>query len=445
MSRNRQFTRALAGITFVGFVLRLVAVLTTRDVPDGINDATYYSVQAVQLAHGHWFKDPFILAIQHRSVPAAAHPPLFTSLLAVMSRLGVDTPFGHRVVTSMIGLITVVVVAMVGRRFAGWRAGLAAAALAAIYPSLIITERQGLSEGLAAALAAGLLLASDRWLQKPTWQRASAVGGLIALLALTRSEYVLLFAVLVPLLVLCRAGVAWPARFSSAAVMLIVGGLLLAPWAGFNLIRFRDTTIISTNGGATLASAYCDETFHGPNKGSWDVNCIGIAGAATEAQRRPNEDQSEGDTRLTRYAQHYARQHAALLPGVMLARVARLFQLYHPMEVAQFNAEEMKPGLTKLVAWGWWVIAALAMLGAVAGGVRRSALIAALSILATAVVTAATVYGGIRFRVAAEPGCLVLAGVGVDRLCRRSSNSRTGPPARTATPAASDGHGRSSH
>ena len=72
---DRQFALGMAVITAIALIVRVVAAFSTHGKKEVISDPTFYSLQAVQLTHGHWFRDPFILAIQHRSVPSATHPP----------------------------------------------------------------------------------------------------------------------------------------------------------------------------------------------------------------------------------------------------------------------------------------------------------------------------------------------------------------------------------
>ncbi len=422
-----RFAVGIAACAVVGAAVRIAAAATRGDPKGLLTDEIYYSLEAKQLAQDHWFNDPFRLAFQGQAVPSAAHPPLFSLYLSLYARLGLDTQASQRMVTCLTGVITVVVVGIVGRRLAGARVGLIAAAIAAIYPSLWATERQGLSEGLAALLAVGVLFAADRWRTRPTTRGAALIGAMIALLALTRAEYVLLFVVLAVPLVAFKRGLDRGSKLRALAAIALTGALVLAPWVGYNLSRFHEPVTMTTNTGVTIAATYCDDMFYGPLKGFWSISCLDRAGHKTQPRRRVTEDESQVDKRLTKYVITYANHHLADMPIVIAARVRRLFQLYRVSSSVQVDAIEGtgSPDLIRGVLWGWW-----ALLGCMVGGLivswrRRLPVFPIAGILTVTTITAALVYGEQRFRVPAEPGCILLAAIGVDALWRWLSRRRS--------------------
>src|SRR5439155_11107905 len=123
--------------------------------------------------------------------------------------------------------ITIVLVSLIARHVAGERAGIAAAAIAAVYPIFIGVDGALMSETLYGPLIAGSLLAALHLLDSPAVRTAAVLGGLIALAALTRTEALLL----VPLLALplaWRGGAAGRPR--RIAATLGACALVLAPW-----------------------------------------------------------------------------------------------------------------------------------------------------------------------------------------------------------------------
>ena len=72
--------------------------------------------------------------------------------------------------------------------------GLLAAAIAVVYPNLWINDSLVMSESLAILIVAGALVVALDFDRRPSPVRAIALGGLVGLGALTRSE-ILLFAV----------------------------------------------------------------------------------------------------------------------------------------------------------------------------------------------------------------------------------------------------------
>ena len=105
-------------------------------------------------------------------------------------------------------------IGLLGRRLAGDRAGIVAAGIAALYPFLWINDAVVLSESLLALTTALMLIAAYAFWRMPSPWRAAALGAAIALVALTRAEGALLFALLGVPVVLMGAGtrVAPPAR-----------------------------------------------------------------------------------------------------------------------------------------------------------------------------------------------------------------------------------------
>jgi len=203
------------GVVVAGaFVVRLVYVLVhlRHDLLGG--DSPYYSLQGHDLAHGRWFIEPFRFRLDHVTEPSAYHPPLFSLYLGLVSRLGADSVLAHRVAACLVGAAAVGAIGLLGRRLAGDRAGIVAAGIAALYPFLWINDAVVLSESLLALTTALTLLAAYAFWRAPSPRRAAALGAGIALVALTRAEGALLFALLGVPVVLMGAGtrVAPPAR-----------------------------------------------------------------------------------------------------------------------------------------------------------------------------------------------------------------------------------------
>src|ERR687894_349426 len=78
--------------------------------------------------------------------------------------------------------------ALIARRLAGDRAGLAAAAIAAVYPILIAADGAPMSEALYGLLVATGLLLALRLHERGDLLSAAGLGAAIGIAALTRSE-----------------------------------------------------------------------------------------------------------------------------------------------------------------------------------------------------------------------------------------------------------------
>src|SRR3954464_11671429 len=142
------FSVWLAAIAAGALAVRLVYVLVLTPHLRGLGDATYYHELANVLGDGRGFVDP------SNGTATALHPPLFPLLLALPSALGLYSYQAHRVIVTLMGTATIVAVGLVARHVAGERAGLVAAALAAVSPVLISADGAVMSETLLGLLPA---------------------------------------------------------------------------------------------------------------------------------------------------------------------------------------------------------------------------------------------------------------------------------------------------
>ena len=120
------------------------------------------------MAQGHGYSQPFIAQFTGHLIPTAAHPPLWPALLAVLGLFTAPaTGVGHatgapvdiaRILGCALGTGVVLLIGLLGRRIGGWRVGLVAAAIAAVYPHFITIDGFLMSEPLYGVLVGGTLL-----------------------------------------------------------------------------------------------------------------------------------------------------------------------------------------------------------------------------------------------------------------------------------------------
>src|SRR4051795_7291326 len=238
------FRPRLAAIVAGAVALRLLYVLVlARHVPMA-GDSQFFNAEANLVADGKGYVEPFVEAAYGLSVPTAAHPPLYPTLLAGLSLLGGDGVLAQRALGAFLGGVTVVLVALIGRRIGGERVGLAAAAVAALYPILVAADGAPMSESLYALLIAACLIVALTLLESRSVRRTAALGGLIGLAALTRSEALLLVALIGLPLALTgpREG-----RWRRAVALCAACAVVLAPWTIRNWTAFDRPTLISHN------------------------------------------------------------------------------------------------------------------------------------------------------------------------------------------------------
>jgi 4-amino-4-deoxy-L-arabinose transferase-like glycosyltransferase len=406
MRRTRTFAARLALIAGLGLALRVAYVLLLADDVTGSGDYHFYHGVANLLAEGHGFSDPFAFVAEHGvEHPTATHPPLWPALLSLASLAGATGEVSHKLVGCLVGAAVIVAVGMLGRRIGGPRLGLIAAALAAVYPVLVTADGALMSEPLYGLFIALALLAAHTLLERPAPGWAALLGAVVALAALTRSEALLLLPLLLAPAALSGPG---PGRARWLRLAAGVGAclLVLAPWTLRNWSAFDRFVLISTNDGTMLAGANCPPSYHGPNMGGWDFECI--------SKVRPGEDDAERSRRWRREGLEYARDNAGRLPIVIPVRVLRTWELWQPLEQVQFAEGRYRPLVRVGVAW-YFALLPLAGLGVLALRGRRE-LWLLLAPVAMVVVTSAVGYGVPRLRHAAEIPLVVLAAVGIERI-----------------------------
>ncbi len=357
-------------ITAVGAAWRLGYLFVAKaDQPLLLNDSIYFSIQAGLNSEGQWFED----ALTGR--PGAEHGMLTSLYLTPWSIGGGDSVFAQRLGITLLGIATVFVIGLTGRRLAATLGaaaepvGLIAAAIAAVYPNLWINDSLVMSETLAILLVSLALYVALGHHVNPTVSSGALLGLLAGLGALTRSEIALLipgFAVLSWLVCRRRRLPVGP-----AVAIAAVGVATLLPWTAYNVARFAEPVLLSTNDGNTLLGANCDVTYY-DDVGGWDIRCLGPL--------EPGPDASERSKERRDAALDYVTDHLDRVPVVVAARAGRLLDVYGLGSMVALDVGEEK---ARWAVWAgivsWWLLAIAAVGGWVAAdpGQDRGPLVAA--------------------------------------------------------------------
>ena len=311
-------------------------------------DAYYYSAGADLLAGGRGFIEPLAASVGHVE-QAADHPPLYELWLTIASVVdpGHETwQVTHMLWSCVLGAGSVVFCGLVGRRVAGPRCGLVAAALAAVYPNMWLHDGALLSETMSIFMVSVTLWSAYRFWDVPNWRRAAWLGLFSGLAALSRPELILML----PLLLLPLAALVKAVPLRRKAGWLAVGGATalatLAPWVAFNFSRFDEPVYISTNFGSAMAAANCDSTYYGDLIGYKDYDSAAeIFGAA--AARTPGWNRLDGSQRerqVRREVFRYIGDHVDRVPLVVAARVGRALKVYGVGQEIELRRPDPPPG-----------------------------------------------------------------------------------------------------
>ena len=415
----RRFWWFVGGAVAVAVAVRLgyVARSTVPSEPGFLVsfDPIYYHRQALAVAHGHGFTAPY----RSDGAPSADHPPLLVVVLALATKLGLGSWAAHRALTAVIGAAVVPLLAVLGRRLAGARAGVVAAALGAVAPVLWANDGLLMPEPLyAVAVAAVLVVAHQVWdgdAPGGPWVAAAALGALVALAGLARGEGLLLGAFTVlPVALWAPALSGWRPRLGVVAVAAVTCGAVLAPWLAYNASRFEEPVLLSSSADSALAGASCDIVYAGPQVGSWNSDCFAALGS--------NQDLEESvfSARLRAHSRSYVRHHLADQPRVVSARLGRLWGVFRVGQGVTLDELQNRPGP---VSWAslvnLWVLVPVAVVGAVRlrWARRPVVLLAAMPVFVS--VVAAGFYGNPRFRVPSDLALVVVAAVALASLGAR--------------------------
>ena len=191
---------ALGLILLVGLGLRLIGVFDPIDSSYQGADAARYERIAALLYTDQRFAVPGSDAPYDWS-PGA---PLFYAGIYYLTG-GVHPGLG-RLAIALLGLVTIVICYLLGRRLSGAPGGLLAALLAATYPAFVFNTGRLLSEPLAEVTVPGAVLAFLWALDRRTAWAWLLPGALIGASALVRPEY-LLFGLALALLALIKVAV----------------------------------------------------------------------------------------------------------------------------------------------------------------------------------------------------------------------------------------------
>jgi tetratricopeptide (TPR) repeat protein len=232
MSRLRRFGPLLA-IVGIALALRVAYFVTYTGHPEfrtPMLDSEWFHEQALAIRAGDW-----------NAHEATFRGPLYPLFLAGVYLLTRPDPAAARLVQLLLGGLTVLLVAHLGRRLFGAAAGIVSGVLAAFYWILIYYEGEILIESLLPLLTVLVLLSLLRADRSGSLGRHLLAGALLALFAAARPN-ILLF---------LPAAVVWcGVRGTRKGIALLVGALLLlAPITIRNRIVTGEWVAVSTQGG----------------------------------------------------------------------------------------------------------------------------------------------------------------------------------------------------
>jgi 4-amino-4-deoxy-L-arabinose transferase-like glycosyltransferase len=224
-------------------------------------DPWMYWLLGNDIAHGRWYTNHVT------GEPSAYYPVGFPAVLGGLYWVGNHVPFvdvDNMALTGMFQIVistaTVALTFVVGRRLAGPRAGLIAAAVLAVFPNLVfqVTTIQVETTFIFFTMAALAIIVDHDWSTgTPSVRRLVAFGAVLAACGLVRPFS--LPVVLGVFLAVLATGWGWRRAVAVTAVPIAVIVLAFVPWTVRNWVVMDAFVPSSTNMGDTLCLDRNDE------------------------------------------------------------------------------------------------------------------------------------------------------------------------------------------
>ena len=403
-------------VLLLGCLVRAFLVWATAGMPARIADERHYLEIATSLVEGRGFA--------FADGPTSLRPPLYPYLVAgVWTLTGSRSLVAVRALQVALGLATAWLAFLIGRRVYDERAGVAAAAIVALYPALLFANVLILTETVFALLLLVVVWASLRLFDRPSLLMAAATGAAVALSALTRS-------VVWPFPVVLAALVAWwvpgglARRLALGAAVVAGFAVVVAPWAVRNTRLQGVPVLVDTMGGMNLRMG---NYAHTPHDRIWDA--VSMRGDKLWIVGLPDEPPGGGvwtEGQKERWARQEALRFMRAHPGLtawralikfgdfwgldrdFIAGVERGF--YHPPALVTAVA-----GAAMLAAYPVLILLALwAVVLAPPADWRPHLLMIVLVLFVCALHT--VVFGHPRYRLPLMPVLAIYAGAAVTRL-----------------------------
>lgn len=348
-------TRTLTVIVVGGLVLRLAVAIWLIGQPLYVADERDYDTLASNiLLHGQFCFEP--------GSPISLRPPLFPAIVATIYGAAGDHNFtAVRIFNAAAGALTVVVIYLLARNVFGQKTGIVAAAICAVYPSLVAASGLVLTESVFTLLLCSSCLLMERYLKTAALAWLVGFGAVLGIAALTRSVLWLFPMPLAAFLMCFAPPQKFSIRLAHIAAFLFAFAAVLAPWTIRNTRLQHTFTTVDVMGGRNFMMGNYEHT---PMDRPWAAIEINDERAWYRLlqQKFPANGESRTQGQIDKLAMKYAIHYILANPGQTAVR--DLAKLGHFWQLER----EIVAGLTR----GFWggfskpgiLIAAACILGA---------------------------------------------------------------------------------
>lgn len=312
---------APAAIVLLALLLR-IAVVAADSGYQPANDALEYDYLARSIAAGDGYPQSGYLL---QGGPTAFRGPAYPLLLGAVYAVSGDSITAGRLLGALLGAAIVALLYLLAKRVWGRRVGLLAAALAAVFPPLVLLSRELLSESLFIALELSAILCVLEFRRSGRMPRWSVAAGVLCGLAiLTRPNGFVLTVPIVLGLWTLRPRLRWSA-LTAPLTSLLCAGLVVAPWVIRDAVEFGRLVPVTTSGGVAAAGTYNEASYRGGDAGAWrDPQAIP---RFRPLFTTPGIDEATVDVNLRREAREFALEHPGYVLEASAWNLLRLFEI----------------------------------------------------------------------------------------------------------------------
>jgi 4-amino-4-deoxy-L-arabinose transferase-like glycosyltransferase len=414
--------RALVVVVAVAFVVRLVWGLWWP-----VSPPVHWRASGDQFGYYHYARE---LAAGNGYVhyltgePTAYYPVGYPALLAVVFFVVGNTPLPDDYMLAVVlthvavGTASVALAYLIGRALFGARAGLAGAAIVAVFPNLVyqVTSVQLETMYIFWCLAALAIVVTHDWSTgPPTTRRLVAFGLVLGVSVVIRPFSIWFVAALFAGVVV--AGFGWGRALRTCAVPVAVVLVMMIPWTVRNAIRLDAFVPTSTNTGDTLC---LDRSMDANGEFRW---------ADHEGCADPELPEVERNAANTRMAIEWVVAHPVREAEQIVRRAVLIFTddtdgvtTVNTLGGGPVMSDDTATVLGRIANAVWLIVCLLAVAGLVvllARHRRRPATPIVLVSLASLVVIPLLLWGNPRFHLPFSPLLAILAGGAVGALIDR--------------------------
>jgi len=441
--KKLDFNKVLLLICLLGFFIRLLYFFLVVADNQLSGDASSYHLTANIFADGLGFTEPFrylfgavdsvpikgelvevITPIGHIE-PTAGHPPMWTLLLSIGSFLGFTTVFQQQIFSIFLGIPSIILAGLIGKKIGSEQLGLITASLTAAYAFIWINEGLLMAETCAITGAMACILAALVLAENQSTKNALIFGSVGGLAALCRAE-LLIYLPLVGAVILFTKKVPWRTKILQYLSVGLAALLVISPWVIRNLYSFEQNVFLSDGAGTVLVQANCDSTYYGQNLGYWELKCGEPPPYGEDGELL---DESQRDVVVRERAFDYISEHKKrLITVVAPARIGRMWGAYKPIEQLRLDVlADRRSFAISLIGFGQYLLLLPLSLMAILKlwKKRRETLFITSAWIPIVTFTAALAFGNTRYRTAAEASLVILAAFSIDLVMKKFTKKPT--------------------